>query len=149
MRNGLSQKPDEVDGDSSEYLKGRKVSPLEVRASVVAAYRHVRPHADALEAARLPNVVAPSGPRTEGQLPAPATIEPPVRPVLPLQSNFLKQRNQSTQRIEGSVDSTRSFAAPQDPGGGTITSSPGCQSAGVATLNLSEACIASSKRLIS
>jgi len=44
----------------------------------------------------------------------------------------LKHMNQSRHLVP-SLLSIRSWAVPQEPGGGTITSSPGCQSAGVAT----------------
>lgn len=63
--------------------------------------------------------------------------------------SFLKQRNQSTHRTVGSATDIRSFAAPQDPGGGTITSSPGVHTAGVATWCLSVVCNAIRRRLIS
>ena len=39
-----------------------------------------------------------------------------------------------------SAPSTRSLAVPQLPGGGTITSSPGCQSAGVKTYYCEQMC---------
>lgn len=48
-----------------------------------------------------------------------------------------KHMNQSRQYMLGSSDSTRSLAVPQDPAVGTMTSSPGLQSAGVAQLSLS------------
>ena len=44
----------------------------------------------------------------------------------------LKQRNQSRHLMPSSLVSTRSFAVPQDPGAGMMTSSPGFQLAGVA-----------------
>ena len=50
-------------------------------------------------------------------------------------SSFLVQKNQSLQSI--SLSSIRSFAVPQEPAGPIITSSPGRQSAGVATPNSS------------
>lgn len=54
-------------------------------------------------------------------------------PYLP-NGSFFKQRNQSRHLMSGSLLAMRSLATPQDPGGGTMTSSPGCQFAGVATL---------------
>ena len=51
--------------------------------------------------------------------------------------SFLKHMNQSRQYVSSLDASTRSFAAPHDPAGGIITSSPGLQSAGVATPSLS------------
>ena len=52
-------------------------------------------------------------------------------------SSGLVQKNQSS-HFKSSVAVIRSSATPQDPAGDTITSSPGFQSAGVATENLSE-----------
>ena len=46
--------------------------------------------------------------------------------------HFLRHMNQSRHLTSGSAFSIRSFAAPHDPGEGTITSSPSCQLAGVA-----------------
>ena len=48
--------------------------------------------------------------------------------------NRFRQRNQSRQWVSSAGFVIRSCATPHEPGGGTITSSPGCQSAGVATL---------------
>src|SRR4030043_1192355 len=61
----------------------------------------------------------------------------------------LKQMNQSRQYIFGSLVSIRCLATPHDPGGGIITSSPGCQFAGVAIPSLSDFCIAMRSLLIS
>jgi hypothetical protein len=52
--------------------------------------------------------------------------------------SFLKHMNQSRQYLPSSLPSTLSFATPQEPGGGIITSSPGCQFAGVAIPSLSD-----------
>ena len=54
-------------------------------------------------------------------------------------SNFLVQKNQSQHFILSSCFSILSFATPQVPAVGTMTSSPGLQSAGVATPNSSAA----------
>jgi hypothetical protein len=62
---------------------------------------------------------------------------------------FLKHMNQSRHVTPSSLPCTRSSAVPHDPAGGTITSSPGCQSAGVATFILSLVCSATTNRRIS
>ena len=63
--------------------------------------------------------------------------------------NRFRQRNQSRQCVSSAGLVMRSCATPHEPGGGTITSSPGCQSAGVATLCWSAVCSATSIRKIS
>src|SRR5512141_940298 len=62
---------------------------------------------------------------------------------------FSKVTNQSSAEASGAGFSTRSLAAPQEPGGGTVKSSPGYPSAGVAQPWASLVWRAMSRRLIS
>ena len=54
--------------------------------------------------------------------------------------SLLKHMNQSRQYWSSELFSMRSFAVPQLPAVGTMTSSPGLQSAGVATFSASAFC---------
>lgn len=62
---------------------------------------------------------------------------------------FFKQRNQSRQYVPSDGVSIRCCATPHEPAGGMITSSPGCQLAGVAMPSASAFCSATMMRLIS